>query len=78
VLVTGVWPRSPGGRRDRSAQMPQGHGGDLVFESLPIHPTIVRNDADYIHNNIRMNLLRAHEDFLASADPDRLVASLRD
>ncbi len=57
--------------------MPKGMA-ERVFEALPIHPSIVRNDADYIHNNIRMNLLRAHEDFLASADLERLAALLRE
>jgi hypothetical protein len=55
--------------------MPNGLA-QLIFEALPIHPSIVRNDADYIRNNIRMNLLRAHEDFLAAASPPRLVLAL--
>ena len=55
--------------------MPKGMA-ELVFGALPIHPSIVTNDADYIHNNIRMNLLRAHEDFLAAADLPRLAAAL--
>lgn len=58
-------------------EMPDGMA-KLVFEALPIHPSIVRNDADYIHNNIRMNLLRAHDDFLAAADLPRLAATLRE
>jgi hypothetical protein len=56
--------------------MPKGLA-ELVFEALPIHPSIVRNDGDYIHNNIRMHLLRAHEDFLTAADLPRLAALLR-
>lgn len=39
-----------------------------VFDALPIHKDIVTNDYDYIFNNLRMNLLRTHEDFIASAD----------
>ena len=58
-------------------EMPKGLA-ELVFEALPIHPSIVRNDADYIHNNIRMNLLRAHDDFLAAADLPGLAAQLRE
>jgi hypothetical protein len=56
-------------------KMPEGLSR-LVFEALPIHPNIVRNDADYIHNNIRMNLLRAHDDFLSVADLPRLADAL--
>lgn len=40
----------------------------MVFDVLPMHKDIVTNDYDYIFNNLRMNLLRAHEDFVASAD----------
>jgi hypothetical protein len=38
-----------------------------VFSVLPMHKDVVTNDYDYIFNNLRMNLLRAHEDFLAAA-----------
>jgi hypothetical protein len=55
--------------------MPKGLS-KLVFEALPIHPSIVRNDADYIHNNVRMNLIRAHDDLLAAADLPRLARAL--
>ena len=37
--------------RDMPRQMAR-----LVFAALPMHPSIVTNDADYIHNNLRMNL----------------------
>ncbi len=40
----------------------------LVFDALPMHKDVVTNDYDYIFNNLRMNLLRAHEDFMASAN----------
>jgi hypothetical protein len=39
-----------------------------VFEAVPIHPSLLTNDYDYIFNFLRMNLLRAHEDFLARVD----------
>ena len=39
-----------------------------VFNVLPMHKDIVTNDYDYIFNNLRMNLLRAHEDFINVAD----------
>lgn len=47
-----------------------------VFSRLPIHKEIVRNDYDYIHNNLRMNLVRVHEDFLGCVRPGSLVAEL--
>jgi hypothetical protein len=48
----------------------------LVFDALPIHKDILTNDYDYIFNNLRMNLLRAHEDFLNRADLPVLVDDL--
>lgn len=47
-----------------------------VFEMVPIHPDLLTNDYDYIFNFLRMNLLRAHEDFLAQADRSALVDEL--
>ncbi|MEP9390368.1 hypothetical protein [Mesorhizobium sp. KR9-304] len=40
----------------------------LIFNALPMHKDIVTNDYDYIFNNLRMNLLRAHEDLLQAGD----------
>jgi len=57
--------------RDMPRQMAR-----LVFAALPLHPSIVTNDADYIHNNLRMNLLRSHDDFLAVADLPALARDL--
>jgi hypothetical protein len=48
----------------------------VVFKRLPIHKEIVRHDYDYIRNNLRMNLVRAHEDFIAVARPQEIVADL--
>lgn len=48
----------------------------LVFNALPIHKDIVTNDYDYIFNNLRMNLLRAHEDLLQAADLEALAEDL--
>jgi hypothetical protein len=76
VLVTDRLAEAAGRPAQPVRAMPKGMA-DLVFESLPIHPTIVRNDADYIHNNMRMNLLRAHDDFLAAADLEPLVRALQ-
>ncbi|BCH14043.1 hypothetical protein [Mesorhizobium sp. L-2-11] len=47
-----------------------------VFEMVPIHPNLLTNDYDYIFNFLRMNLLRAHEDFLVQADRSALVDQL--
>jgi hypothetical protein len=48
----------------------------LIYDRLPIHKQIVRHDYDYIFNHLRMNLLRAHEDFEALAEPQALVEAL--
>lgn len=47
-----------------------------VFEALPIHESIVTNDYDYIFNNLRMNLLRFHSDFVDAMDGPTLVDDL--
>lgn len=49
-----------------------------VFNVLPMHKDVVTNDYDYIFNNLRMNLLRAHEDFLKVADLNAVAANLLD
>lgn len=48
----------------------------LIHAALPIHKDIVAHDYDYIRNNLRMNLLRAHEDFLKVADLEALADDL--
>jgi hypothetical protein len=48
----------------------------MVFEAVPIHPTLVTNDYDYIFNFLRMNLLRAHDDFTRLADRGAIVDEL--
>jgi hypothetical protein len=48
----------------------------MIFEALPLHQEIVTHDFDYIRNNLRMNLLRFHEDFVAAARFETLVPSL--
>ncbi len=47
-----------------------------VFDVLPIHESLLTHDFDYIFNNLRMNVLRAHEDFLGSVEPADLVREL--
>ncbi len=48
----------------------------LIHQALPIHQTLVSHDYDYIRNNLRMNLLRAHEDFVKAADLPALARDL--
>lgn len=48
----------------------------MVFDALPIHQDLLTNDYDYIFNNLRMNLLRTHEDFINSADLSALANDL--
>ncbi len=49
-----------------------------VFDALPMHADLLKNDFDYIFNNLRMNLLRAHSDFIDDADIPALVKTLID
>jgi hypothetical protein len=49
---------------------------ETVFRLLPLHESVVANDDDYIFNNLRVGLLRAHDDFIGSADLRALVRSL--
>jgi hypothetical protein len=48
----------------------------LVFKALPLHKDVVTHDYDYIFNNLRMNLLRIHDDFLDVARLDVLARDL--
>jgi hypothetical protein len=36
---------------------------EIVFDSLPLAKNVRQHDADYILNNLRMNLVAAHEEF---------------
>ncbi len=47
-----------------------------VFKALPMHGDIVTHDYDYIFNFLRMNLLRAHEEFIECAAAEALVEDL--
>jgi len=49
-----------------------------IHGALPLHHTLVSHDYDYIRNNLRMNLLRAHEDFIAVANLEQLTRDLLD
>jgi len=48
----------------------------IVFDALPLHKDIVTRDYDYIFNNLRMNLLRAHEDLLKAGDLPAIAEDL--
>jgi hypothetical protein len=40
----------------------------FFFAGLPIHPDLRSFDFELVTNNVRVNLCRAHEDFIAVAD----------
>jgi hypothetical protein len=48
----------------------------IVFDALPIHPSLVAKDYDYIFNFLRMNVLRIHEDLSEVADFDAIADDL--
>lgn len=47
-----------------------------IHAALPMDSSVVEADYDYIFNNLRMNLLRAHDEFSQRAVPRGLVDSL--
>jgi hypothetical protein len=49
---------------------------EAILESLPIHPSLRREDFELLQNNLRINLVRIYEDFLARADRATLGADL--
>jgi hypothetical protein len=75
TLVAGVLDKARGTAARPVREIPKPLARK-VFEALPIHKDIVTNDYDYIFNNLRMNLLRAHEDFVEAANPQPLVTDL--
>jgi hypothetical protein len=46
------------------------------FAGLPIHPDLRQYDYELVTNNLRVNLCRAHEEFVATADLGRLAGLL--
>ena len=46
------------------------------FEGLPIHADLRSFDFELITNNLRVNLCRAHEDFVAAADLTAVAQAL--
>jgi hypothetical protein len=47
-----------------------------VFDSLPVHESMRQHDYVLIQNNLRTNLVRAHEDFVGVADLSALARAL--
>lgn len=47
-----------------------------IFNALPLHKDVLTNDYDYIFNNLRMNLLRIHDDFLEGVKLEPTVRDL--
>lgn len=47
-----------------------------IFRNLPLHEAIVTNDFDYIRNNLRMNLIRAHDEFVNRIEVRALLKDL--
>jgi len=56
-------------------EIPKG-GIEEVFANLPIHASLRGHDYELVQNNLRTNLVRVHEDFLAAVDFDRLAKAL--
>jgi hypothetical protein len=48
----------------------------LISNALPLHKDVVTHGYDYIFNNLRINLLRIHDDFIYVLKPDSVVAHL--
>ena len=55
--------------------LPQETASEFL-EKLPIHADLRQFDFELVTNNLRVNLCRAHEDFLAMADAPALVSAL--
>jgi hypothetical protein len=49
---------------------------EAFFAGLPIHSDLTSFDFELITNNIRVNLCRAYEDFIAAANQQALIAAL--
>jgi hypothetical protein len=45
-----------------------------IFDVLPIHQSLTGHDYELVQNNLRSNLVRAHETLIARADLSKLVA----
>ncbi len=48
----------------------------LFFAGLPIHPDLRSFDFELVTNNLRVNLCRAYEDFIAAADLPAVTRAL--
>jgi hypothetical protein len=47
-----------------------------IYDALPLNREMIADDYDYIFNNLRMNALRIHDDFLNLVEPGRLLPDL--
>lgn len=50
--------------------------GNRIFEVLPIHPSLRRDDRELVRNNVRFGLCRSYEDMKQRVDPARVVRVL--
>lgn len=48
----------------------------IIFEVLPIHPELRQHDFELVTNNLRVNLCRSYETFVAGLDADALIGEL--
>jgi hypothetical protein len=48
----------------------------IFFDNMPIHERLREEDFDQIKNQLRVNVLSMHRDFLKYADLDKVAASL--
>ena len=51
-------------------------GAGEFIANLPIHPDIRTEDSELLTNNLRFNLCRAHDEFVAALDRDSLIEAL--
>ena len=49
---------------------------EAILASVPIHPSLRGEDFELLQNNLRINLVRIYEDFVARADRETLGAEL--
>jgi len=75
ALLRGRLDQTQGSAPRPVREMPK-PGARAIFDIMPMHKDVITRDYDYIFNNLRMNLLRAHEDFLKAVRPAEIVADL--
>ena len=85
-IEAGFWPEaqsSIAGRLDQAGLAAARAVKDIpleiagqVFAALPIHADLRPEDRELVTNNLRGNLCRIYEEFVAVADPEPLIRSL--